>query len=257
MKYMGSKNRLAKHLLPIMLHGRTDETWIEPFVGGANMIDKVQGERIGSDLDAYLIEALKLIKNNVQSIPDIITEDYYAELKEAKELNGITGFCGYAMSFGGKWFGGYRRDVAGTKGCIENMKTQTRRSKANAVKQSVSLGGVELYHSAYQDLDIPYRSIIYCDPPYEGTTKYKNGLDYSKFWEWCRQMTKEGHLVFISEYNAPEDFDCIWLKSQLTTLSKSANIQAVEKLFIFNDKDTIPAHIADRYKDIIDNARLL
>jgi len=44
MKYMGSKNRIAKHLLPIMLaecekHGITK--WVEPFVGGANMIDKV------------------------------------------------------------------------------------------------------------------------------------------------------------------------------------------------------------------------
>lgn len=41
---MGSKNRIAKHLLPIMLkeaekHGITK--WVEPFVGGANMIDKV------------------------------------------------------------------------------------------------------------------------------------------------------------------------------------------------------------------------
>ena len=41
---MGSKNRIAKHLLPIMLkeaekHGITK--WVEPFVGGGGMIDKV------------------------------------------------------------------------------------------------------------------------------------------------------------------------------------------------------------------------
>ena len=44
MKYMGSKNRIAKHILPIMLaeaekNGITK--WVEPFVGGANLIDKV------------------------------------------------------------------------------------------------------------------------------------------------------------------------------------------------------------------------
>ena len=44
MKYMGSKNRIAKHILPIMLaeaekHNIT--TWVEPFVGGGGMIDKV------------------------------------------------------------------------------------------------------------------------------------------------------------------------------------------------------------------------
>jgi DNA adenine methylase len=43
---MGSKNKIAKHILPIMSNYRTNEmTWVEPFVGGANMIDKVEGKR--------------------------------------------------------------------------------------------------------------------------------------------------------------------------------------------------------------------
>lgn len=52
MKYMGSKNRIAKHILPIMLaeaekHNIT--TWVEPFVGSWGMIDKVPAtfRRIG------------------------------------------------------------------------------------------------------------------------------------------------------------------------------------------------------------------
>ena len=49
MQYMGSKNRIAKHILPIMLAERKpDQWWVEPFVGGANMIDKVEGNRIGA-----------------------------------------------------------------------------------------------------------------------------------------------------------------------------------------------------------------
>ena len=56
MKYMGSKNRIAKHLLPIILKDRKEGQWfVEPFVGGANMIDKVTGNRIGADLNRYLI----------------------------------------------------------------------------------------------------------------------------------------------------------------------------------------------------------
>ena len=58
MKYMGSKNRIAKEILPIMLKERGQRTWVEPFVGGANMIDKVQGERIGADLNEYVIAYL-------------------------------------------------------------------------------------------------------------------------------------------------------------------------------------------------------
>ena len=233
MKYMGSKNRIAKHLLPIMLENRNGRTWVEPFVGGANMIDKVDGERIGADLNEYLIEALKLIRDEPNSIPDLITESGYQELKDKKELNGITGFVGFAMSFGGKWFGGYRRDVAGTKGCVENMKTQTRRSKQNAIKQSKKLQGVEFIAKGYADLEIPKNSLIYCDPPYEGTTKYKDGFNHDEFWEWCRQKTKEGHQVFVSEYNAPSDFKCVYSKDLATTLSKQKGKIDTEKLFVY------------------------
>jgi DNA adenine methylase len=55
MKYMGSKNRIAKYILPIMLAERKpDQWWVEPFVGGGNMIDKVDGNRIGAAIAARM-----------------------------------------------------------------------------------------------------------------------------------------------------------------------------------------------------------
>lgn len=57
MKYMGSKNRYAKYILPIILEGRTDnQYYVEPFMGGANIIDKVKGLRIGGEINKYIIE---------------------------------------------------------------------------------------------------------------------------------------------------------------------------------------------------------
>ena len=53
------------------------------------------------------------------------------------------------------------------------MKTQTRRSKQDAIKQSKNLELVSFICSSYQDLEIPKESIIYCDIPYKDTTKYK------------------------------------------------------------------------------------
>ncbi len=41
MKYMGSKARIAKYILPIMLKEVDDKnitTWIEPFVGGGGTL---------------------------------------------------------------------------------------------------------------------------------------------------------------------------------------------------------------------------
>jgi DNA adenine methylase len=61
---MGSKNRIAKHILPIMLAERKpDQWWVEPFVGGANMIDKVVGNRMGNDSHEFLIALLVALRD--------------------------------------------------------------------------------------------------------------------------------------------------------------------------------------------------
>ena len=240
MQYMGSKNRIAKHILPIMLAERKpDQWWVEPFVGGANMIDKVTGKRIGADSNEFLIKALRLIRDEPTAIPDLITEEDYQKAKDEMVLDGLTGFIGFSMSFGAKWFGGYARTVSGTKGCIENMKTRTRRSKQNAINQSKNLKGVRFIHSDYRILDLPPNSLIYCDPPYEGTTKYKDGFGHTEFWQWCRDKTKEGHVVFISEYTAPEDFECVWQKEIVNLLNNkdTGRKKAVEKLFRYKGGD--------------------
>lgn len=236
MKYMGSKNRIAKEILPIMLeeaekYGVT--TWVEPFVGGANMIDKVPDSftKIGADINPYLIKALILIRDSPEKIPNLITEDHYQMLKKHMNVDGITGFVGFSMSFGGKFFGGYRRDKAGTKGCLENMKTQSISSKKSALKQSPLLQDVRFINESYLDLRIPDNSLIYCDPPYEGTTKYKNDFNHAIFWNWCRDMSRKGHRAFISEYKAPYDFECVWEKKINSSLAISKGRKAVEKLF--------------------------
>jgi DNA adenine methylase len=76
--------------------------------------------------------------------------------------------------------------------------------------------------------------LIYCDPPYEGTTKYKDGFSHTEFWEWCRTKAKEGHQVFISEYNAPNDFKSIYSKEVNSSLTKeTGSKKANEQLFVY------------------------
>ena len=81
MKYMGSKARHAKDLLPIILANRKEGQWyVEPFVGGANMIDKVDGNRIGADFNSYLIS----MWNNLMSgwTPAKVDRELYKEIKK-------------------------------------------------------------------------------------------------------------------------------------------------------------------------------
>jgi DNA adenine methylase len=105
------------------------------------------------------------------------------------------------------------------------------------MKQVKKMNGIILQNKNYYELEIPKNSIVYCDPPYEGTTKYINNFNHIIFWEWARKISKQGHKVFISEYNAPVDFKCIWEKEAKSSLSANGKIGcsklSIEKLFIY------------------------
>jgi DNA adenine methylase len=225
---MGSKNRIAKHIIPIMLAERKpDQCWVEPFVGGANIIDKIEGKRIGSDINPYLIDALIAIRDRILDLPQNnkqFTEDDYKQLRKNDNYR-YKGYAGFAFSYAGKWLGGWCRDSL-------NKRDYVNESYKNAINQSPLLRGVQLVNESYLDLQIPDNSLIYCDPPYESTTKYKDSFDHVVFWQWCREKAKEGHSIFVSEYNAPEDFECIWQKEIVSSLTKNTGSKkAVEKLF--------------------------
>lgn len=232
MKYMGSKARIAKHLLPIILADRQEGQWyVEPFVGGANMIDKVDGNRIGADLNAPLVACLDALSKGWLP-PQVVTEEFFLKVKANNELVDIAtlGYIGTQLTFGAMWFSGYRKDKKG----VRNYSDEAHR---HVKKQAPKINGVKFISTPYNKLEIPPSSIIYCDPPYEGTAAYK-GVDkfsHTEFWQWCREKTKEGHKVFVSEYNAPDDFKCIWEQELNVSLAKSGKQKkAVERLFVFN-----------------------
>ena len=103
------------------------------------------------------------------------------------------------------------------------------------MKQITNLRGVEFHSSSYESLDFT-DCLIYLDPPYKGTTEYKDsGFDHDKFYDWCRQQAKK-NIVFVSEYNAPNDFECVWEQEVKSSLSANGiiggNKVSVEKLFL-------------------------
>lgn len=231
---MGSKARHARELLEIVLADRKPWQWyVEPFVGGANMIDKVDGNRIGADYNPWVACLWQAVADGWVP-PDLVTEDEYTALRVAKKVDALTAYAGISLSFGAKFFGGYARNVAGTKGSVENMRTQSRRAKQSLIKQSAALQGVKFHHSSYDTLAIPDQSIIYCDPPYAGTTGYATGaFDHDKFWQWCRDRVRDGHKVFVSEYTAPDDWVSVWEKRVNNTLTKdTGSKKGVERLFV-------------------------
>ena len=237
MKYMGSKARHAKELLPIILANRTEGQWyVEPFVGGANMIAKVEGNRIGADYNEPLINMWHYLQQGWIP-PDYVTPDEYKSVRDNKTTypKHLIGWVAHCCSYNGKWFGGFAGELTTKEGNVRNYRKEAK----NAVlKQAKLIQGVELYYCCYSDLQIPDNSIIYCDPPYKDTTKYKDSFDHEPFYEWCRQKHKEGHQVFVSEYQMPEDFICVWSKEVNSSLTKeTGSKKGVEKLFTLETYD--------------------
>lgn len=140
----------------------------------------------------------------------------------------MTAYAGFSLSYAGKWFGGWCRGFT-NKGAPRNYVDESYRA---SVRDFPKLFGVKFYCCSYDTLKIPPNSIIYCDPPYKGTTKYKDDFNHDKFYDWCREKHKEGHTVFVSEYWMPDDFKCVWSKGVNSSLTKdTGSKKAVEKLF--------------------------
>jgi DNA adenine methylase len=85
MKYMGSKARFVKELLPIILQGRTvDQYYVEPFAGGMNMVCEVKGKRIANDLHPYLIPMWKAFVYDGFD-PEFIEKDVHKDIRLNKD----------------------------------------------------------------------------------------------------------------------------------------------------------------------------
>lgn len=229
MRYLGSKARHAKEIIEVILKdsGRTEGLWVEPFVGGGNLIDKVPKTftRIGYDVNPHSIQALIAIRDHVESLPETVSEIGY-KLNKGKPPSPVSSWIRFAASFGGKFEGGFARDKTGKRNlCAEQ--------KRNALKQSVEIQGVGLHTSSFLDLNIK-NAIIYCDPPYQNTTGYStNSFCHEVFFGWCREMKSKGNIVYVSEYSCPSDFTEIWQK-KVTVCVNSGRDSAptnVERLF--------------------------
>jgi DNA adenine methylase len=234
MKYMGSKARIANEILPIILRNRKNgQYYVEPFVGGCNCIDKVDGSRIAGDVNKYLITMWQgLIGNRERpyrinkNLYDMARNAYRGKPGNYNFEDFLIGWIGWMASFNGRFFdGGYSGKAAGRNYIEEQIK--------NTEKQIPLIKDVKFYSCDYSKLPFPANCIIYCDIPYKDTKRYdvSKHFDYNKFWNWCRIMASFGHEVFISEYHAPDDFECVWSKKLTNSMNTTKTYKPTEKLF--------------------------
>lgn len=244
MKYMGSKARLAKDLAPIInkiIEQKQIDTYMEPFIGGANMIEHIKCKnKIGIDNNKYLIAMWNSLKNGWRP-PKEMSREMYEDIRDNMDnyddnLVAIAGFC---ATYNAKWFGGYAGIVHTKTGTIRNYYDESIR---NILKQLPKVQDVTFKHMCYTEINGVKDMLIYCDPPYQGRTGYKSDIDYDEYWDWVRKLSKD-NIVLCSEYNAPSDFIKIYEKTLTTTLDKNSRKKDTEKLFIHESRYLDIKHI--------------
>jgi DNA adenine methylase len=188
--------------------------------------------RIAGDTNPYLIALYKrLLEGWVP--PDEISEETYYWAKDFPEKlpPELVGFIGFGCSFGAKWFGGYARNNRNRNYCLETKK--------GLLKQAELLKGTNFWPCSYESWSVFFAPtnpiLIYCDPPYQGTTTYPwcQDFDYAIFWKTMREWS-EKNTVIISEYQAPYDFEIIWekpVKSSVCRDRKTRDSNRTERLF--------------------------
>lgn len=250
MIFQGSKNRISKYIVPVIQQYIDDfhvENYCEPFVGGANIIDKISCKnRLGSDTNKYLIALLEYVREHPQLdfAPAECTFEHYSDVRKSYRNNdgryslAYIGLIGFSASYGGRFFdGGYGRDKTGKRNIYAERLAVLR-------AQSSALAGIKFFHTDYLSYDpSKYHDwLFYCDPPYKGTKSYGGSGggwtddDYVKYYNWCSRLA-ENNIVIMSEYDMPADkYKCIWSKD-INVYQKSDRLtadKAVEKLFIAN-----------------------
>lgn len=254
MRYHGGKTRISKEISEVLnnaLHGRQvphidrafrpaeyiyiyiyEKPFVSLFCGACSIESKIKAKRkILNDKHEYLIEMLRAVQSGYE-LPDTISEEQYRYIREHRDDDkALSGFVGFACSFGGKWFGSYAR------GSGRNYAAD---GKHSMMRKMQGLQNAEFLCMDYRDVPIPENAVVYADPPYAGTTGYTVGkFDSSEFWEYMRVLS-EKHLVFISEQTAPEDFIPIWEKELKRNICRDVDkrFEVTEKLFVHQSRIT-------------------
>ena len=223
---MGSKNRLANELIEIMQPYKYD-FYVEPFVGGANLIDKIEGpKRFGIDSNKYLIALLQKLQTDWKM--PYLSKEEYNDIKNNKESfpDYLVGYAGVLCSYCGVWFGSYA-------GRLDRVNRDYQlEAHRNVNKQRSLLEGITFICGDYKDYVFKGNTLVYCDPPYAGTSKYLNSFDSDIFWDWAFAQRVD---LFVSEYQAPNTFYKVWEKEVKSSLSinkkRAESKKSTEKLF--------------------------
>ena len=209
MRYFGGKSRVGRRIANVVNKVRSVENvslvW-EPFCGACGVTQWIDAPVIwASDACGPLIAMWRAVAAGWEP-PIDVDEALYQKAARGEVAPELQAFIGFGCSFGGKWFGGFAR------GQQHPSRANTRRNYAENARNGVLRkfrrmeGRVRFHHADFFCVQPPGRLLIYCDPPFAGTTAFGGvgAWDSDMFWRRCGELRDAGHIVVVSEYSAPD-----------------------------------------------------
>lgn len=220
MQYFGGKSKISKSLAVVLNPITKGKPFVALFCGACNVVERITtaSSRIANDNNPYLIALLKAIQDGYEPPTHVTREQYNYVMSHLDENPALSGFIGIGCSFSGGWKNGYAHNNSATNYAIYAYNTLLR--------QKQKLEGVTLTSCDYNKASIPVGAVVYCDPPYKGTTNkyYARKFDYDTFIAWV-EANKDKYDIYISEYKEnfaqwPTSYEIVWEKESCQSMSK-------------------------------------
>tara|TARA_R110000782_G_scaffold253743_1_gene341925 strand:+ start:8447 stop:9157 length:711 start_codon:yes stop_codon:yes gene_type:complete len=228
--YLGGKSRLAKSFA-WLLQAEIDAgrpTFVEPFVGACNVLPVLKvpsGCRvILNDAHEGLVGMWRALRDGEWSPPHVDEATYDTLRRVGDMMDPDTVFAAFGASFAGKCWGGFAR------GRKTNRDYAAESSRATLRKRPY-LKGASLHAGDYRETPIPDGAVVYCDPPYAGTTGYTHTTCAREFWAWCEGLVARGCAVFVSEFDCPVGWVSPWSLPRRVTASLGVGCAVVERVY--------------------------
>lgn len=215
MQYLGGKYRIRKKLGAFLTEqAKGKDFFLDMFCGAGNVVTNVDHpNRYANDGSKYVIAVLKRAQRGGE-FPDVITEEFFQQVKNNKDAypDWLVGFVGFGCAFGGSFFSGYAREHHTRPGL-------TSAGKASRSFQKVDYSRINFSSYLFNDFVMPEGpGLIYCDPPYEGTTGYSIDFDTEQFYRWSREQARR-HTVLVSEYEHNARGPVVWKTQAQQTMA--------------------------------------
>lgn len=212
MQYFGGKYKISNDLANVLNPITKGKPFVDLFCGACNVVERITtaSSRMANDNNPYLIALLKAIQDGYEPPTHVTREQYNYVMSHLDENPALSGFIGIGCSFSGGWKNGYAHNNSATNYAIRAYNTLLR--------QKQKLEGVTLTSCDYNKASIPVGAVVYCDPPYKGTTNkyYARKFDYDAFIKWV-EANKGTYDIYISEYKESVPFwstsyEVVWEK---------------------------------------------